>query len=107
MTVRFLVRPEVVEDARETYVWYETRSEGLGLEFLRVLYAALEEICRSPRLYPVVHPPFRRRLLRRFPYAVYSVLESGRIVITGVFHCARRPRRVHRDLRGRRGEGGR
>ncbi len=58
-------------------------------------------IALNPLLYRVVHGEIRRRLLRRFPYAVYFTLEGNEIVVLGLFHCARDPRSTMEALRGR------
>lgn len=68
-TLRFL--PEVEEDAIAGFTWYEEKAIGLGEEFLRMFYAYSAEISRNPQLFPKVYREFRRRLLRRFPYAIY------------------------------------
>jgi plasmid stabilization system protein ParE len=98
-TLRFL--PDVEEDAIGGYAWYEAKSPGLGEEFLRVFYACASEINRNPLLYPKVYGEFRRRLLRRFPYAIYFTIKEDRIVVIGLFHCARDPRTVGRKLKDR------
>lgn len=98
-TLRFLA--EVEEDVIGGYVWYETKSPGLGEEFLRVFYACAGEIPRNPLLYPKVHGEFRRHLLRRFPYSIYFRIEDDTIIVFGVFHCARDPRTVGSKLRDR------
>jgi len=98
--LRFL--PEVERDVLNGRAWYEDRSPGLGEEFLRVFYACSQELTRSPTVYPKVHRDFRRRLLRRFPYAIYFRMEADYVVVFGLFHCARDPRRLRRDLRNRR-----
>jgi hypothetical protein len=41
-TLRFI--PEVEEDVISGYAWYESKSVGLGEEFLRVFYASSREI---------------------------------------------------------------
>lgn len=41
-TLQFL--PEVEEDVFNGYVWYETKSRGLGEDFLRMFYASANEI---------------------------------------------------------------
>ena len=98
-TLRFL--PEVEEDVIGGYVWYETKSPGLGEEFLRIFYACVGEIPRNPQLYPKVHNAFRRRLLRRFPYAIYFMMKDDQIIVFGLFHCARDPRTIRVKLRDR------
>ena len=85
MTYLLRFVPEVEEDAVAAYLWYQEKAPGLGDEFLRSFYACANEIRRNPLMSPIVHQDFRRRLLRRFPYAVYfSTLLSGKILI---FSC--------------------
>ena len=98
-TLRFL--PEVEQDAIGGYVWYESKSPGLGEEFLRIFYACAGDIPKNPLLYPKVHGEFRRRLLRRFPYAIYFVIKDDQVIVFGLFHCARDPRTIRMKLRGR------
>jgi plasmid stabilization system protein ParE len=97
--LRFL--PEVEEDGIGSYVWYEAKSPGLGEEFLRVFYACANEIPRNPLLYPEVYNKFRRRLLRRFPYAIYFMIENNQVIVFGLFHCARDPRTIAKKLQDR------
>jgi len=95
-TLHFL--PEVEEDAIIGYEWYEEKSSGLGEEFLRMFYAIANDIARNPLLYQKVHGDFRRCLIRRFPYAVYFRVEENDIMVFGLFHCARDPRTIKRNL---------
>ena len=95
-SVSFL--PEVEEDAIAGYVWYEEKARGLGEEFLRLFYACSSDIAHNPHLYASVHEDFRRRLLRRFPYAIYFRIEENIVIIFGLFHCARDPRFIRESL---------
>lgn len=101
MTTSMFFLPEVEEDVIAGYVWYEGKSTGLGEEFLRIFYACAGEIPRNPLLYPKVYKEFRRRLLRRFPYAIYFTVEGDQIVVFGLFHCARDPRTIKAKLQDR------
>jgi len=101
MTYNLRILPEVEEDVMAGYAWYEGKSPGLGEEFLRIFYACAGELPRNPLLYPKVHNEFRRRLLRRFPYAIYFVVEGIQIVVFGLFHCARDPHTVKSKLQDR------
>ncbi len=98
--LRFL--PAVEDDAMVAYEWYERKSRGLGEEFLRMFYACSTDLARNPKLFAKAHSKFRRRLLRRFPYAIYYQIIDTNVVIFGVFHCARDPRTIKRKLTGRR-----
>lgn len=99
-TLRFL--PEVEDDAIDGYSWYETKSPGLGEDFIRMLYACASDISRNPLLYQKVYGEFRRCLLRRFPYAIYFIIEKDLVIVTGLFHCVRDPRTVKSKLQSRK-----
>ena len=99
MKLRFL--PEVEEDVIAGYVWYEGKALGLGEEFLRMFYAQAQGILDNPHIFPKVHGDFRRRLLRRFPYAIYFFTKEDHIIVAGLFHTARDPERVSTILQDR------
>ncbi|MBI4825505.1 MAG: type II toxin-antitoxin system RelE/ParE family toxin [Nitrospirae bacterium] len=98
-TLRFL--PEVEEDVINGYFWYESKSRGLGEDFLRMFYAYANEILWNLLHYPKVYQNFRRRLLRRFPYAIYFEIENDQIIVFGLFHCARNPQAINAELENR------
>lgn len=94
-------QPEVEADVKSGRAWYEGKSQGLGDEFLRIFYSSCYELARNPRIYPQVHRNIHRCLLRRFPYAIYFIIEREIVVVFGLFHCARDPRRLREALRNR------
>ena len=102
-TLRFL--PEVVQDAINGYTWYETKAIGLGEEFLFVFYSAAGEIPDNPLFWQKIYRQVRRRLLRRFPYAIYYTIERDEVIVEGLFHCARDPSVVNDELQRREGFG--
>lgn len=93
--------PEVEEEAVCAYVWYEEKAKGLGEEFLRAFYASAAEIARIPNLYPKIYKDFHRKLLKRFPYAVYFIIESEAVIVYGLFHCARNPYLIQEKIDSR------
>ncbi len=99
-TLRFL--REVEEDVIGGYEWYEAKSQGLGEDFLRMFWACVGEIPKNPLIFPKMYRGFRRRLLRRFPYAIYFMMEDDQIIVFGLFHCARNPRAIRMKLRDRK-----
>jgi plasmid stabilization system protein ParE len=92
MTRELIVRPEAEADIKQAFEWYESRIVGLGSEFLLVLDAAFSSILRNHLSYPVVYKNVRRALTRRFPFAVFFVVEESRVVVLSVFHVKRDPR---------------
>ena len=101
MNFSLVIHPEVEDDAFLAYNWYETKSIGLGEEFLRVFYSRVSEIEEQPLLFQKVEGECRRSLLRRFPYSVYYIAKGREIIILGLFHAARDPRKIKESLNER------
>jgi hypothetical protein len=94
--IRFL--PEVEEDLFAGFSWYEDKARGLGEEFLRIFYASSNYLTRNALIYKKVYGDFCRLLLRRFPYAIYFLIDNNEVIILGLFHCARDPRTIKNKL---------
>ncbi len=91
MTYRVVVRPEAAREVQEAFDWYEERSEGLGLEFLRAADACLAGVQRNPLAFPQVHKGVRRVLIRKFPYALFYLIEGESVAVIACFHAKRDP----------------
>lgn len=90
---QFVVRPLAGADIDAAFAWYEARSVGLGVDFLRSVDACFGAVAERPLAFPVVYRRVRRTLLRRFPYAVFYVADGERVEILAVTHTSRHPRR--------------
>jgi len=86
------LRPAALAELTDAWRWYEEKREGLGDEFRACLDAAMAEIARSPLAWPQVRGEARRRVVRRFPYAVIYLIEAEHIEVLAVFHTARDPK---------------
>lgn len=93
MTPRLFVRRPARADIAEAFTWYESRSAGLGHEFLRAIRVAFASITRSPEQYPVAIDDIRRCTLRRFPFVIYYVVLSRGVSVIAVMHGRRHPQR--------------
>jgi len=91
MTPRLFVRDDAAADIQAAAAWYDDQRRGLGTEYARAIRAQLAAVEREPRLFRVVHRDVRRALVRRFPYAIYFVIESERIVVFACLHIRRDP----------------
>ena len=86
------IRPEALDELAEGWLWYEGQREGLGDEFRSCVDVAMAEIAREPLMWPRVRGDVRRRMTRRFPYAVLYLAEEDRVEVLAVFHSSRNPR---------------
>lgn len=91
MNYQLIIRPEAAQEIQESFDWFEERSEGLGLEFVRSADASLTAIERNPLAFPVVHKSIRRSLLKKFPYAFFYVIRENRILVLACIHARRDP----------------
>lgn len=86
MTQKILVRSPAEKDITEAIDWYEKQLPGLGTRFLDDLDMTIKSIVNNPQLYRKVYKNFRRALLNKFPYGIYYLLESDRIIIMAIYH---------------------
>lgn len=92
MSFEFLIRPEAEADAREAFHWYEEQLPGLGGSFLSELDREFASISVNPEAHARIHLGIRRALLRKFPYGIFYVVETGRIIVLAILHTSRDPR---------------
>ncbi len=88
-----LLRREAAADLVEAVEWYDARRGGLGGDFLTAVRAVLTSIEESPERFPLVRGDVRRAPLRRFPYAIFYIVEEDQTVVTACMHFRRDPRR--------------
>lgn len=86
-----ILTPEAFDDLRAACRWYEEQRSGLGVAFERAVEACLLRVQRAPESCPEIAPPFRRAIVRRYPYDVYYSLDDARVLIVSVVHHARNP----------------
>ena len=79
-------------DAREAAYRYELQQPSLGLAFVVELDAAITRAAGTPHSYEIVYLGVRRVLMRRFPYAVYFILEDGVVDVIAILHQHQSPR---------------
>ena len=75
----------------EAAVFYDSKREGLGRLFLEAVRSTEARLMRHPRLWAFRVKPVRSCRVERFPYRLYYVEESNRIVVVAVAHASRHP----------------
>lgn len=71
--------------------YYEECQPGLGYRFRLFVESAVQSISENPFCYRVLHAPFRRCLLQKFPYSIIFSIESDYLLIIAVAHVKRKP----------------
>ena len=95
--MRVELHPDAEEELGQAVLWYEEQVLGLGEDLLAEIERWLEVLPETPHTWsrwpdaPDRHPPVRRVLLRRFPFAIAYQAFEDRILVLAVAHTSRRP----------------
>lgn len=92
--IKFRILSAAASDLAKAVEYYETRSSGLGSEFLDEFEMTVSRICRFPDAWALVSLEMRRCLMRRFPYAVFYSRNNKEIVIAGVADLRMNPEKL-------------
>lgn len=91
MTRALIIRPEAEADLAEAAAWYAR--VGHEPRFEQRISDALTRIATGPLQFPVIYDDVRRALVRRYPYAIFFVTETDRVVVLAILHQRRDPAR--------------
>ena len=73
-------------DVEAAFAWYEAEETSLGVVFLEELSSTYQRILDNPLAFQEIRSGIRRALTRKFPYAIYFVIESQTILVIAVLH---------------------
>ncbi|MFO0810427.1 MAG: type II toxin-antitoxin system RelE/ParE family toxin [Gemmataceae bacterium] len=93
-----VIRDEARQDIAEGYDWYEGRRAGLGAKFLDRVGECLDSIRVAPLARAVVRGPYRRAVVRKYPYVVYYDVVGDVVTIWAVFQAQQNPRKLWNRL---------
>lgn len=79
------------DDANDAALWYESKSKGLGVQFLDDLEESYGHILLQPAAYPrhKKESKARKKLLQIFPYKIYYLIDGSEIKILAIIHNSR------------------
>ena len=87
--VRFLLPAE--QEMADAAMYYESQASGLGDNFLSRIDSAVRDISEHPEGWPAIRYGIRRRLVPRFPYALFYRITPEEIVVLAVAYLRRHP----------------
>ena len=87
------VLPEAEEELAQAAEWYESKRAGLVVELVAIVDRTVDEIRDAPLSFALWRRdrPYRRKIVKRFPYVVFFRAESDTIEVVAVAHAKRRP----------------
>ena len=76
----------------EAHDWYEAKAPGLGHRFRAEIDSVVERMADNPRQFPMVFKTLRRARAKKFPYALFFLVEPEALLVVACFHSSRDPR---------------
>lgn len=90
--MRIEYHPAIEGEVRVICDFYESRSVGLGKDFVDAFDAQMSKIAAMPERWMIARGDTRRALMNRFPFVIgFRILPGGVIRVTVVKHERRHP----------------
>ena len=86
-------------DLQEAYNWVEDHRAASEHSFLEAIELRLEHLKRFPLLGPLYRGRYRRLLISRYPFGIFYVAESNRVVVHAILDLRQDPERIHERFR--------
>ena len=91
MKYELTIKEEAGLEIIESYLFYESKSIGLGERFLDNLDLYFDRIQNFPEHYQIKRKPYREAFVKKFPFVIVFEILENEIVIYAVFHSSRNP----------------
>lgn len=90
--MKYRILNAALDELEQASLYYESKSDGLGDEFLLEFKRTMRLIAHNPSIWRFIAPDHRKTSMDRFPYAIiYSANEEEMIEVVSVFHLKREP----------------
>jgi hypothetical protein len=89
--LNYSFHPDAEKEFNEAIVYYNECQNGLGLEFTKEIYMAIQSILSFPCAWAPLSANTRRCMTNRFPYGVVYQVTDEEVFITAVMHLNREP----------------
>jgi plasmid stabilization system protein ParE len=87
-------------DIQSAFERYENYQTGRGEVFIRQLDFALTLLRQHPEMAPIYSGPYRRMLIRDFPYGIFYQRQPMRLIIAAVVDLRQNPETIRKKLFG-------
>ena len=95
------ISADAENDIDEIYLWYELQQIGLGELFVEYLNKAVQHVVKYPNSYRQAYKNVHRVLTKKFPYAVYYLVNEIKLHIEAlaIVHAKRNPRLIKKRIK--------
>jgi plasmid stabilization system protein ParE len=99
--MRLVLTRSAEQDLARGLRFYQDQQPELGTYFLDSLLADLDSLAIWGGVHAILIGNVRRMIARRFPFAIYYIVQSETVTIVAVLDCRRSPALVRRRLKPR------
>ena len=89
--MKYSFHSDAEKELKEAITYYNECQNGLGLEFAKEVYLAIQNILSFSHAWPPLSANTRRCLTNRFPYGVIYQITDEEVFIIAVMHLNREP----------------
>ena len=89
--MKYSFHPTAETELTQAVDYYNECQHGLGLEFAKEIYLAIQNILSFPDAWASLSTNTRRCLTKRFPYGVIYQTNDEEVIIIAVMHLNREP----------------
>ncbi len=81
--------PEAEEEFAEAVAFYQQAQDGLGSDFFNEVWDSLWLVMEQPQLFPMMWNKYRKCVLGRFPFTIFFMNGSDRVLVVAIAHTSR------------------
>lgn len=89
MNIKIL--PIANDDLLNGYMFYEQQEEGVGSYFLDSLFSGIDSLLIYYQIHSIYFDKYYKLLSKRFPFAVYYIVENQDIIVYAILDCRKNP----------------
>ena len=90
-SLTLMVSPEAELDIDEAVKYYDSISQGLGLEFINVIDKYFIHILQVPTASAVQYDQVRVKPVKVFPFTIHYIIADPNIIVLRVFNTFQKP----------------
>ena len=101
MTYNLQLTKQAKDDVDKSVEYYDSQSPNLGIEFYLEFLDFCNRIENNPERYPTKYPPYRRALMKKFPYIIFYEVDvkNNTIDVFAIWHNKRDYRKLKDRLK--------
>lgn len=91
MIYELIIKEEASFEIIDSYLYYESKSKGLGDKFEIQLGIYFDRVIKFPSNFEIKRNPYREAFIKKFPFVIINEVIENKVVVYSVFNISRNP----------------